>query len=75
MKTERTLFPFKTKLHFLAGGRSILEMEVDTVNDHAKDNSKDLFFKTCKIEFFIHSTLFPYDDEFKITHLKQNLAF
>ena len=44
MKTERTLFPLKTKLHFLAGGqrtkrlkngpcRSILEMYVDTVND------------------------------------------
>ena len=44
MKTERTLLPFKTKLYFLAGGqrtkklkngpcRSILEMDVDTVND------------------------------------------
>ena len=34
-----------------------------------------MFFKTCKIEFFIHSTLFQYDVEFKITHLKQNPAF
>ena len=44
MKNERTLLPFKTKLHFLEGGQrtkrlkngpcpSILEMDVDTVND------------------------------------------